>query len=684
MPCDGTASASPWPRPALPGGAAHESGVTARRGKQLRGACAGGTVLPRLSIRFAAECSPRAPDPRHPMMTQWACMRLRNTSAPRSTHAVWHTPRTCASALGSTDAGTAAASSGCTPPGGSARARATDSAAAPGRVRRYRPHALAQDRRSACSSGEAATSAVTRSTAPSSTACACTTSAGLPAAAHGAGHQARSWCTDVRRLPPGAPQLGRARRAPCTASPRPAPRADAGQRARPSCQAAHAARAGSALGKRAPAPVTGRARRLGQRARQCAVPARRGARLRDAAVDGRAAVERRGHGGRCGERLLGRRPQGPRQEEVQVQQAGQLLARQQRVRGAGPSCAWGRLGWGGAVAHGRAGRGDLTPAGPALRAKARGRPDCRPSTAACSMRRLLRPAHNLGTCRRLLTGSASRSLAPHQRRASWPRAPAALDTCARPVFTGGERAGRTCARRAAGAVHEQLGLGREVEVDDVVQQRDVQAARGHVGHDQHAHAARAELADVDPPRRLRRAPLAGIAVSPPRTTAARALREKRKPSQGRRARRRGRSDAQRRRAPGPSGRTRTRSAARPARAACAGTPRGAAWPRIPAWATRAAPPRAAATAAPRPCPRACAPAAAPASRWRPAGPPCAPGRGLQLQGRTGAAVAQRRAYTSTIAHAAAWQHSRAHASAPRRHAADVPAAPRPGAQRRGP
>jgi len=48
-------------------------------------------------------------------------------------------------------------------------------------------------------------------------------------------------------------------------------------------------------------------------------------------------------------------------------------------------------------------------------------------------------------------------------------------------------------------VQEQLGLGREVEVDHVVQQGDVDTASGHVRHHQHHGPAVHELADVDLP-----------------------------------------------------------------------------------------------------------------------------------------------------------------------------------------
>lgn len=55
----------------------------------------------------------------------------------------------------------------------------------------------------------------------------------------------------------------------------------------------------------------------------------------------------------------------------------------------------------------------------------------------------------------------------------------------------------------ADAVHEQLGLRREVEVDDVVQQRDVNAARRNVRDHHELRAPRPELGDVDLARRLR-------------------------------------------------------------------------------------------------------------------------------------------------------------------------------------
>jgi hypothetical protein len=54
-------------------------------------------------------------------------------------------------------------------------------------------------------------------------------------------------------------------------------------------------------------------------------------------------------------------------------------------------------------------------------------------------------------------------------------------------------------------VHEQLRLCGEVVVDDVVDERDVDTARCHVGGDEHAHLASTELGHVDLARSLRAA-----------------------------------------------------------------------------------------------------------------------------------------------------------------------------------
>ena len=51
-------------------------------------------------------------------------------------------------------------------------------------------------------------------------------------------------------------------------------------------------------------------------------------------------------------------------------------------------------------------------------------------------------------------------------------------------------------------MHEQLWLGREVEVDDIVQERDVKAPGSHISHNQHARSAHPELAYVYAPGRL--------------------------------------------------------------------------------------------------------------------------------------------------------------------------------------
>ena len=53
-------------------------------------------------------------------------------------------------------------------------------------------------------------------------------------------------------------------------------------------------------------------------------------------------------------------------------------------------------------------------------------------------------------------------------------------------------------------VHEQLGFGGEVVVDDIVKQGDVQPARSYVRCDQDVRLAGAELADVDLPCSLSR------------------------------------------------------------------------------------------------------------------------------------------------------------------------------------
>lgn len=47
------------------------------------------------------------------------------------------------------------------------------------------------------------------------------------------------------------------------------------------------------------------------------------------------------------------------------------------------------------------------------------------------------------------------------------------------------------------AVQEELGLGGEAVVDDVVQHGDVEPAGGHVGDQQHRALALGELGDVD-------------------------------------------------------------------------------------------------------------------------------------------------------------------------------------------
>lgn len=47
------------------------------------------------------------------------------------------------------------------------------------------------------------------------------------------------------------------------------------------------------------------------------------------------------------------------------------------------------------------------------------------------------------------------------------------------------------------AMQEQLGLGREAVVDDVVQHGDVETAGGHIGDQQHGALALGKLGDVD-------------------------------------------------------------------------------------------------------------------------------------------------------------------------------------------
>ena len=49
------------------------------------------------------------------------------------------------------------------------------------------------------------------------------------------------------------------------------------------------------------------------------------------------------------------------------------------------------------------------------------------------------------------------------------------------------------------SVHKQLGLGWEVEVDDIVQQRNVNAASSDVSDDHEVNFACSELASVDLP-----------------------------------------------------------------------------------------------------------------------------------------------------------------------------------------
>src|SRR5690606_36849170 len=49
--------------------------------------------------------------------------------------------------------------------------------------------------------------------------------------------------------------------------------------------------------------------------------------------------------------------------------------------------------------------------------------------------------------------------------------------------------------RAADPVHVVLGMGGDVEVEDVAYRRDVEAARGHVGRDEEAKRAVAEAVE---------------------------------------------------------------------------------------------------------------------------------------------------------------------------------------------
>lgn len=55
---------------------------------------------------------------------------------------------------------------------------------------------------------------------------------------------------------------------------------------------------------------------------------------------------------------------------------------------------------------------------------------------------------------------------------------------------------RTSACSPTGAVDEELGTGGKVIVDDIVQERDVNATCGHICHDENAHLACPELAAV--------------------------------------------------------------------------------------------------------------------------------------------------------------------------------------------
>lgn len=55
----------------------------------------------------------------------------------------------------------------------------------------------------------------------------------------------------------------------------------------------------------------------------------------------------------------------------------------------------------------------------------------------------------------------------------------------------------TCTCCTSHAVHEQLGLGREVKVDHIVQQWDVNAAGCHICDHHHVRPPRRELANVD-------------------------------------------------------------------------------------------------------------------------------------------------------------------------------------------
>ena len=56
------------------------------------------------------------------------------------------------------------------------------------------------------------------------------------------------------------------------------------------------------------------------------------------------------------------------------------------------------------------------------------------------------------------------------------------------------------ARDAPDAMDEEFGAGWEVEVDDVIQERDVDASRGDVRDDEYRGFSRAKLSDVELPR----------------------------------------------------------------------------------------------------------------------------------------------------------------------------------------
>jgi len=330
--------------------------LTLRHGKQLREACAGGALLSWPSTRFAAQSAPGAPDPGHGPYYDPAGMhappqhtrtRVNACGAARAAHLRLRARQRRRGHRGGEQRVYAA---------GRQRARARDRLGRRARPRAAveaprvgaRPPQRLQLRRGSHQRRHALHRALQHGlcahhgsgSAGSGTRCWTSGRVVVHARALVATGVAAAGSHQARPMHSQPPGCAARRRRPASAALPPGSACGAGRqrsgRARPcACNGA----------RTAPRPLGGARRRRGAGGA--------GARLRDAAVDGRAAVKRRGHGGRRAERLLGRRPQRPRQEEVQVQQVGQLLARQQRVRGAGPPCAWGR---GGVVARGRAGK----------------------------------------------------------------------------------------------------------------------------------------------------------------------------------------------------------------------------------------------------------------------------------------------------------------------------------------